>query len=76
MTKITDFGVFVEIAPGVEGLIHVSELDAEPVAKVTDVVKVGDQIDFIVLSSDAEERRFSLSRKAHLKGLEGDRLTD
>ena len=76
VTKITDYGVFVEIAPGIEGLIHVSELDTETVAKPSDVVQQGQSIEFIVLSNDSEERRFSLSRKAHLKGLEGEKLTE
>ena len=76
VTKITDYGVFVEIAPGIEGLIHVSELDTEAVAKPSDVVQQGQSIEFIVLSNDSEERRFSLSRKAHLKGLEGEKLTE
>lgn len=76
VTKITDYGVFVELASGVEGLIHVSELDVEPVSKPSDVVQPGSNIEFVVLSSDSEERRFSLSRKAHLKGLEGDKLTE
>ena len=76
VTKITDYGVFVELAPGIEGLIHVSELDVDQVAKPSDVVQQGQSIEFVVLSSDSEERRFSLSRKAHLKGLEGEKLTE
>ena len=62
VTKITDFGAFVEIAPGIEGMIHNTELRDETEAE--DVVKEGDEIEFVVLSSDSEERRFSLSRKA------------
>ncbi|MFW7379451.1 MAG: 30S ribosomal protein S1 [Oligoflexus sp.] len=74
VTKTTDFGAFVEIAPGVEGMIHISELADENVAKTEDVLKEGDEVDFIVLATDSEERRFSLSRKALLKQLEGDEL--
>jgi small subunit ribosomal protein S1 len=74
VTKIADFGVFVEIAPGVEGMIHVSELSEDNVQNPEDVVKEGSEIDFVVLSSDSEERRFSLSRKALLKALEGEEL--
>lgn len=74
VTKIADFGVFVEIAPGVEGMIHVSELSEDNVQNPEDVVKEGSEIDFVVLSSDSEERRFSLSRKALLKDLEGEQL--
>ena len=76
VTKLTDFGVFVQIAEGVEGMVHVSELDSQPVEKPGDVVKEGDEIEFLVLSSDSEERRFSLSRKAHLQGLDGDQLKE
>ena len=64
VTKITDFGAFVEIAPGVDGMIHVSELSEDNVTNAEDVVKIGDKVEFVVLSTDSEERRFSLSRKA------------
>ncbi len=76
VTKVTDFGAFVEIVPGVEGMVHVSELSDEQVAKPADVVKEGDEIEFIVLATDADERKFSLSRKAFLKNLQGDALKD
>lgn len=76
VTKITDFGAFVQLADGVEGMIHISELDIQTVEKPGDVIKEGEEIEFLVLSSDAEERRFSLSRKAHMQGLEGDQLKE
>ncbi|MBF0440665.1 MAG: 30S ribosomal protein S1 [Oligoflexales bacterium] len=74
VTKVTDFGAFVEIVPGVEGMIHVSELSDEVVEKPSSVLKEGDQVEFIVLSSNSEDRRFSLSRKALLQKLQGDQL--
>lgn len=74
VTKIADYGVFVQLARGVEGMIHVSELDTKEVLKASDVVKEGDDVEFVVLSIDARDQRFSLSRKAHLKGLEGEEL--
>ena len=74
VTKITDFGAFVEISEGIEGMIHISELTDEQIGKVEDAVKEGDEIEFIVLATDSEERRFSLSRKALIKQLEGDEL--
>lgn len=74
VSKLTDYGVFVQLAKGVEGMIHVSELDVKDVANPSDVVKEGDEVEFVVLASDAEERRFSLSRRAHMRGLEGDEL--
>jgi len=60
-----DFGVFVEIAPGVEGLCHISELDDGYVKSVEDVCKVGDIIPVKLLSID-DQGRFKLSRKAAL----------
>lgn len=74
VSKLTDFGVFVEIAPGVEGMIHISELADENVTKPETIVKEGDTVEFVVLATDADERRFSLSRKALLKKLEGEQL--
>ncbi len=74
VTKLADFGAFVELAPGVEGMIHVSELADENVAKVSDVVNEGDIVEFVVLATDHDERRFSLSRKAFLRNLEGEDL--
>ena len=74
VTKIAEFGAFVELAPGIEGMIHISELSDQNVAKTEDVVKEGDTVEFIVLATDADERKFSLSRKALLKGLQGEEL--
>jgi len=74
VTKLADFGAFVEIAPGIEGMIHVSEIADEQFGKPSDVLKEGDDVDFIVLATDADERKFSLSRKAYLRNLEGDEL--
>ncbi len=66
----------MELRPGVEGMIHVSELADENVAKPSDVVKEGETVQFVVLSVDLDARRFSLSRKAHLRNLEGDELRE
>lgn len=60
---IKDFGAFVEILPGTDGLVHISELDTKRVAKVTDVLKEGDVIDVKVLDVD-NRGRIRLSRKA------------
>ena len=67
VTKIADFGAFVELEPSVEGLIHISALDNRRVGKVTDVVNVGDEVTAKVLSIDAKKRKISLSRKALLE---------
>lgn len=64
VTKTADFGAFVELEPGVEGLVHVSELDHRRVHRVTDVLKVGQETDVKVLGIDLDKRRISLSIKA------------
>ena len=64
---IKDFGAFVEILPGTDGLVHISELDVKRVAKVTDVVQEGDVIEVKVLDVD-NRGRIRLSRKALLEG--------
>ncbi|MBE0582561.1 MAG: polyribonucleotide nucleotidyltransferase [Desulfofustis sp.] len=63
---IKDFGAFVEILPGTDGLVHISELDKGRVNKVTDVVKEGDEIEVKVLEIDGRGR-IRLSRKALLE---------
>ncbi len=64
VVKLMDFGAFVELEPGVEGLVHVSELSHKRVWRPSDVVKEGDEIDVLVLSVDADAQRISLSMKA------------
>ena len=63
VTGLTDFGVFVEIEPGIEGLIHVSELDYARVEKPSDLFKKGDEVEAAILNIDPVEQRISLSRK-------------
>ncbi|HJV33405.1 MAG TPA: polyribonucleotide nucleotidyltransferase, partial [Patescibacteria group bacterium] len=62
VTRILDFGAFVEVLPGQEGMVHISELDQKRVEKVTDVVKVGDVIPVVVIKID-ELGRVNLSLK-------------
>ncbi len=66
VTRILDFGAFVEYAPGKEGLCHISKLDKKRIAKVTDVVNVGDEIRVKVIKID-EKGRIDLSRAACLE---------
>lgn len=73
VVKITDFGAFVEILPGVDGLIHISQLDKKRIAKVSDVLKEGDEVLVKVLEID-QEGRVRLSRKAVLEELGEDVL--
>ena len=64
VTKIMNFGAFVEIAPGVEGLIHISELAHEHVKRVDHVVKENEIVTVKVLSIDRDKKRIALSLKA------------
>lgn len=64
VTKIMEFGCFVEVAPGVEGLVHISELDYKRVNRVDDVVKPDEIVRCKVIKLDKEQRRISLSIKA------------
>jgi small subunit ribosomal protein S1 len=61
VTKITDFGAFVKLEEGIEGLVHVSELDWGHVSHPRDVLSEGDEVEVKVLNTDPEERRISLS---------------
>lgn len=62
--RVAEFGAFVEIAPGVEGLVHISELDHKRVQRTEDAVKVDEIVQVRVLKVDRESRRVSLSIKA------------
>ena len=71
VTKLTNFGVFVELEPGLEGLLHISELAEHKVESPEEVVKVGDPIEVKVLRVDAAERKIGLSKK-RLEWKEGE----
>jgi small subunit ribosomal protein S1 len=63
ITNLTDFGAFIELEEGVEGLVHVSEISREKVERPSDVLKVGDKISAVVLHIDPNERRIGLTIK-------------
>ncbi|MEM7626802.1 MAG: S1 RNA-binding domain-containing protein [Planctomycetota bacterium] len=63
VTGTTDFGAFVELEQGVEGLVHISELSDRRVGQVTDIVKVGDTKEFRIKDIDEDKRKISLSLK-------------
>jgi small subunit ribosomal protein S1 len=63
VTKVVTFGAFVEILPGVEGLVHISELAQHHVENPREVVSQGDPVNVLVLEIDGERRRLSLSLK-------------
>ncbi|MFQ5489937.1 MAG: S1 RNA-binding domain-containing protein [Phycisphaerae bacterium] len=64
VTKCESFGAFVQLVPGVEGLVHISELSNQRVKQCEDVVKPGDDVEVRILGVDADARRISLSIKA------------
>jgi len=70
VASIKEFGAFIEIAPGRDGLCHISELDSGYVGRVEDVVKVGDRVTVKVIAID-DQNRIKLSRKALLPPREG-----
>ena len=63
VTKITNFGVFVGLEDGLEGLLHISELSDEKIENPEDLVKVGDELEVKVLRVDTDERKIGLSRR-------------
>ena len=66
VTRLMDFGAFVELEPAVEGLIHISELAPQRVRRVIDVVKAGQDVQVMIQGVNPEQRRISLSLKAAL----------
>jgi small subunit ribosomal protein S1 len=66
VTRLAEFGAFVELEPAVEGLIHISELSPQRVRRVKDIVQEGQEVQVMILSVDAAQRRISLSLKAAL----------
>src|SRR5207244_2105098 len=69
VTKVVTFGAFVEILPGVEGLVHISELAQHHVENPREVVSQGDPVNVLILEVDAERRRLSLSLKRVEEGM-------
>jgi small subunit ribosomal protein S1 len=63
VVRTADFGVFVELETGIEGLIHISELSEERVEKTDDVVKVGDRVKARIMSIDKDDKKIALSKK-------------
>ena len=68
ITNITDFGAFMEVEPGVEGLIHVSDISWEKVKHARDKLEVGQEVEAVILNIDVEKQKVSLG----IKQLEGD----
>ena len=71
VVSILEFGAFVEILPGKEGLLHISEIDWAKTEKVEDVLNIGDEVDVKLLEIDAKTGKMRLSRRALLEKPEG-----
>jgi len=70
VTRVADFGAFVEIADGVEGLVHVSEISREKIESPAAVLKVGDEVGAVVLGVDRSNKKVSLSIRGHADELD------
>lgn len=64
VARMTDFGAFVELEPGIDALLHVSQISKEHVEKPSDVLKIGEEIEAKVVDFNEEEKKISLSKKA------------
>src|SRR5262244_4017212 len=63
VVRLTDFGAFVELEAGVDGLLHISQMSSRPIASPSDIVNVGDELTLMVIRVDPNERRIGLSLK-------------
>jgi len=63
VVRLTDFGAFVEIEAGIEGLVHLSEISSQRLRKPSDILKVGDRVQAVILSIDEKNKRLSISIK-------------
>ncbi len=76
VVRLTDFGAFVELAPGIDGLVHISEAALHPVVHVKEVLAPQQQVEAVVLEVDLDKKRISLSiREALATTSEGESLT-
>jgi small subunit ribosomal protein S1 len=63
IVRLTDFGAFVELEPGVDGLLHISQMSNRPIGRPDELVSVGDELTLLVIRVDPNERRIGLSLK-------------
>ena len=76
VARMTDFGAFVELAPGVDALLHVSQISKDHIEKPADVLKVGDTVEAKVVDFNEEEKKISLSIKALTAPEEAEEASD
>ena len=73
VVRLTDFGAFVELEPGVDGLLHISQMSNRPIGRPDELVSVGDELTLLVIRVDANERRIGLSLKELAHAIEAPR---
>ena len=71
VARMTDFGAFVELEPGIDALLHVSQISKEHINKPSDVLKKGEEVKAKIVDFDEENKKISLSVKALLSEEEG-----
>src|SRR3989454_514646 len=76
VTKLTDFGIFVELDSGVEGLIHISETGLDASSRLEDRFKIGDELETKIIKVDCEERKIALSLREHYRDSERQQVQD
>jgi small subunit ribosomal protein S1 len=76
VVRLTDFGAFVELEPGVDGLLHISQMSNRAIARPDEVVNVGDELTLLVIRVDPNERRIGLSLKELAHAIEPPRGFD
>ncbi len=76
VVRLTDFGAFVELEPGVDGLLHISQMSSRPIGRPDEIVSVGDELTLLVIRVDANERRIGLSLKELAHAIEPPKVTD
>src|SRR5207253_2251811 len=74
--NLTDFGAFVELEPGVDGLLHVSQMSNRPIGRPDEIVSVGDELTLLVIRVDSNERRIGLSLKELAHAIEPPKVGD
>ena len=70
------FGAFVQIIPGIDGLIHVSQIDTQRITNVADVLSVGQEVEALLTDIDLENKRISLSMRALIEEKDADSEAD
>ncbi|HSF06024.1 MAG TPA: 30S ribosomal protein S1 [Methylomirabilota bacterium] len=76
VVRLTDFGAFIELEPGVDGLLHISQMANRPISRPDEIVNVGDEITLLVIRVDPNERRIGLSLKELAHAVDLSRETE